>query len=180
MKNKSLGLIETWGYVPAIEAADAGTKAAVVTLLGYEITKTALVTVKFTGDVAAVKAAVAAGTAAAKKVGKVVSVHVIPRPDPQLSMFPKDRTPPQIKKAGKSTTSESLKGGNVEDEIKLKTSPSIKESVQTPEEKALLIKKTKETSTPKQPVRLKKAKKVEKPAPVLKKKVGKPKKKKTT
>ena len=180
MKNKSLGLIETWGYVPAIEAADAGTKAAVVTLLGYEITKTALVTVKFIGDVAAVKAAVSAGTAAAKKVGKVVSVHVIPRPDPQLYMLPGDHTPLQIKKAGKSTTSEALKDESLGDKIKLKTPPSIKESVQTPEEKASLIKKTKETSTLKASVSSKKVKKVEKPAPVPKKKVGKPKKKKTT
>ena len=180
MKNKSIGLIETWGYVPAIEAADAGTKAAVVTLIGYEITKTALVTVKFAGDVAAVKAAVAAGTAAAKKVGKVVSVHVIPRPDSQLSMFLKDRTSHQIKKTGKTTTSESLKSGNGEDKIKFKTSSSIKESVKTPEEKEALIKKTKETSKPKPSVRSKKVEKIVKPAPVLKKKAGKPKKKKTT
>jgi len=93
MKRQSLGLIETWGYVPAIEAADAGTKAADVNFLGYEITRVALVTVKFVGEVAAVQAAVAAGEQAAKKVGKVVSVHVIPRPDPQLRIEPLDQPP---------------------------------------------------------------------------------------
>jgi len=93
MKRQSLGLIETWGYAPAIEAADAGTKAADVNFLGYEITRVALVTVKFVGDVAAVQAAVAAGEQAAKKVGKVVSVHVIPRPDPQLRIEPLDQPP---------------------------------------------------------------------------------------
>jgi len=93
MKKQSLGLIETWGYVPAVEAADAGTKAADVNFLGYEITRVALVTVKFVGDVSAVQAAVAAGEQAAKKVGKVVSVHVIPRPDPQLRIEPLDQPP---------------------------------------------------------------------------------------
>jgi microcompartment protein CcmL/EutN len=84
MKNTSLGLIETWGLVPAIVAADAASKAAMVSLLGYEVTKAGLVTIKVVGDVAAVKAAVAAGAAAAEKVGRVISVHVIPRPDRQL------------------------------------------------------------------------------------------------
>ena len=96
MKKRSLGMIETWGYVPAVEAADAGTKAANVTFLGYEITKVALVTVKFIGDVAAVKTAVTAGAKAASKVGKVVAVHVIPRPDPQLRIEPPDKLPPPV------------------------------------------------------------------------------------
>jgi len=84
MKTNSLGLIETWGLVPAIVAADAASKAAMVSLLGYELARAGLVTIKVVGDVAAVTAAVAAGAAAAKQVGKVVSVHVIPRPDRQL------------------------------------------------------------------------------------------------
>jgi microcompartment protein CcmL/EutN len=84
MKNNSLGLIETWGIVPAIVAADAASKAALVSLLGYELARAGLVTIKVVGDVAAVKAAVSAGAAAAEKVGKVISVHVIPRPDRQL------------------------------------------------------------------------------------------------
>lgn len=84
MKNISLGLIETWGFVPAIVAADAASKAALVSLLGYDLARGGLVTIKVVGDVAAVKAAVSAGAAAAEKVGKVISVHVIPRPDRQL------------------------------------------------------------------------------------------------
>jgi len=84
MKTNSLGLIETWGLVPAIVAADAASKAAMVSLSGYELARAGLVTIKVVGDVAAVTAAVAAGAAAAKQVGKVVSVHVIPRPDRQL------------------------------------------------------------------------------------------------
>ena len=101
MKKQSLGLIETWGYVPAIEAADAGTKAADVTLLGYERARTGLITVKFVGDVAAVKAAVTAGSAAAEKVGKVVAVHVIPRPDRQLRIGPPDGPQSPERKADK-------------------------------------------------------------------------------
>lgn len=84
MEKRSLGLIETWGYAPAVEAADAGAKSANVTLVGYERTEAGLITVKFVGDVAAVKTAVSAGAAAAAKVGKVVAVHVIPRPDRQM------------------------------------------------------------------------------------------------
>jgi microcompartment protein CcmL/EutN len=94
MEKRSLGLIETWGYVPAIEAADAGTKAADVVLLGYEEVRAGLITVKFVGDVAAIQAAVAAGAAAGQKVGKVVAVHVIPRPDRQLRISPVSSPPP--------------------------------------------------------------------------------------
>lgn len=82
--SRALGLIETRGLVAAIEAADAMVKTANVTIIGKEITRPALVTIKISGDVAAVKAAVEAGAAAASKVGEVVSVHVIPSPDDQL------------------------------------------------------------------------------------------------
>jgi ethanolamine utilization protein EutM len=84
MERDSLGLIETLGLVAAIEAADAGSKAANVTFRGYERARAGLITVVFLGDVAAVQAAVTAGSAAAKRVGTVVSVHVIARPDRQL------------------------------------------------------------------------------------------------
>jgi ethanolamine utilization protein EutM len=101
MKTKSLGLIETWGLVPAIVAADAASKAAMVSLSGYELARAGLVTIKVLGDVAAVQAAVSAGAAAAEKVGKVVSVHVIPRPDRQLRISPPAPESPQEKpKAG--------------------------------------------------------------------------------
>ena len=76
----ALGMIETRGLVAAIEAADAAVKAANVTLTGHEKVGGGLVTVLFRGDVAAVKAAVDAGSAAAQRVGELVSTHVIPRP----------------------------------------------------------------------------------------------------
>ncbi len=86
---KALGLIETRGLVGAIEAADAMVKAANVSLAGRERIGAGLVTVKVNGEVAAVKAAVDAGAAAAQRVGELISVHVIPRPDEQLAaLFP--------------------------------------------------------------------------------------------
>jgi ethanolamine utilization protein EutM len=84
---QALGLIETRGLVGAIEAADAGVKAAPVKLLGTERTDPALVTVLFSGDVASVKAAVDAGAAAAERVGQLISVHVIPRPYDGLELM---------------------------------------------------------------------------------------------
>jgi ethanolamine utilization protein EutM len=81
MLEYALGLIETKGLVGAIEAADAMTKAAEVELIGKERTGGGLITVKIKGDVAAVRAAIDAGAAAAQRVGQLVSVHVIPRPD---------------------------------------------------------------------------------------------------
>ncbi len=77
---EALGMIETRGLVGAIEAADAMVKAANVHLIGKERVGGGLVTVMVRGDVGAVKAAVEAGGAAAKRVGELLSVHVIPRP----------------------------------------------------------------------------------------------------
>ena len=77
---EALGMIETKGLVGSIEAADAMVKAANVHLIGKEQVGGGLVTVMVRGDVGAVKAAVEAGGAAAKRVGELVSVHVIPRP----------------------------------------------------------------------------------------------------
>ncbi|MGE5495902.1 MAG: BMC domain-containing protein [Burkholderiales bacterium] len=80
MEKQALGMVETKGLVGAIEAADAMVKAANVTLIGKERIGAGLVTVMVRGDVGAVKASVDAGAAAAKRVGELVSVHVIPRP----------------------------------------------------------------------------------------------------
>ena len=91
MGGQSLGMIETWGYVAAVEALDAAMKAANVLSGGCVVTPSALVMVSFTGDVSAVKTAVSAGIAAARKVGTVVAHHVIPRPDTQL--FPEPPVP---------------------------------------------------------------------------------------
>ena len=81
---EALGMIETRGLVGAIEAADAMTKSANVTLIGYEKIGSGLVTVMVRGDVGAVKAAVDAGACAAEKVGELISVHVIPRPHAEV------------------------------------------------------------------------------------------------
>ena len=84
---EALGMIETKGLVGAIEAADAMTKSANVTLMGYEKIGSGLVTVMVRGDVGAVKAATDAGSAAAQKVGELVSVHVIPRPHSEVELI---------------------------------------------------------------------------------------------
>lgn len=80
MNGKALGLIETRGLIGCIEAGDAMVKAANVRIIGIERIGGGLVTVLVDGDVGAVKAAIDAGSAAAKKVGEVLSVHIIPRP----------------------------------------------------------------------------------------------------
>ena len=80
MDKQALGMVETKGLVGAIEAADAMVKAANVTLIGKQQIGSGLVTVMVRGDVGAVKAAVDAGAASAKRVGELVAVHVIPSP----------------------------------------------------------------------------------------------------
>ena len=85
--NIALGLIETRGLVGSIEAADAMVTAAKVTLLGKELSGGGLVTVMVRGEVGAVKAATEAGAAAVRRVGELVSVHVIPRPAGDLEQY---------------------------------------------------------------------------------------------
>ncbi len=80
MSYEALGMIETKGLVASIEAADAMVKAANVVLIGKEYIGAGYVTMLVRGDVGAVKAATDAGAAAARRVGELVSVHVIPRP----------------------------------------------------------------------------------------------------
>jgi ethanolamine utilization protein EutM len=79
-KGEALGMIETKGLVASIEAADAMVKTARVVLTGREYVGSGYVTVIVRGDIGAVKAAVDAGARAARRVGDIVSVHVIPRP----------------------------------------------------------------------------------------------------
>lgn len=83
----ALGMVETKGLVGSIEAADAMVKAANVILIGSEYIGGGYVTVMVRGDVGAVKAATDAGAAAAKRVGELVSVHVIPRPHSEMEMI---------------------------------------------------------------------------------------------
>ena len=85
MAKQAIGMIECKGFVCLMEASDAALKSADVTLTGWEKIGSGLVTAFFTGDVAAVKAAVEAGAEAAGAIGEVVAVQVIPRPHDDLS-----------------------------------------------------------------------------------------------
>ena len=90
MASEALGLVETKGLIGAVEAADAMVKAANVVLIGKEYIGAGYVTVMVRGDVGAVKAATDAGAAAARRVGELVSVHVIPRPHAEVErLLPK-------------------------------------------------------------------------------------------
>ena len=84
MSLEALGLIETKGLIGSIEAADAMVKAANVVVIGKEYIGQGYVTVMVRGDVGAVKAATDAGAAAARRVGELISVHVIPRPHAEV------------------------------------------------------------------------------------------------
>jgi microcompartment protein CcmL/EutN len=87
MLEYALGLVETRGLVGSIEAADVMVKTAHVEILGTEYIRNGLVTVQVIGEVAAVKAAVEAGAAAAQRVGQLVSTHVIPRPSDEVELI---------------------------------------------------------------------------------------------
>ncbi len=103
MSLEALGMVETKGLVGAVEAADAMVKAANVLLVGQEYIGAGYVTVMVRGDVGAVKAATDAGAAAARRVGELLSVHVIPRPHQEVEkVLPQPAAPtppPNSKKA---------------------------------------------------------------------------------
>lgn len=101
----ALGMIETWGIPALIAAADAAAKTADVRVTAYEKADAGIVTVYILGDVASVKAAVEAGEAAARKVGKLLSAHVIPRPDSSI---------PQIIRMQMQPAAPALPGSNEE------------------------------------------------------------------
>ena len=95
MPFEALGMIETKGLIGAVEAADAMVKTANVVLVGKEYIGAGYVTVMVRGDVGAVKAATDAGAAAARRVGELVSVHVIPRPHTEAEqILPKGSNDP--------------------------------------------------------------------------------------
>ena len=90
MAQEALGMVETKGLIGAVEAADAMVKAANVVLIGKEYIGAGYVTVMVRGDVGAVKAATDAGAAAARRVGELIAVHVIPRPHTEVEkLLPK-------------------------------------------------------------------------------------------
>jgi ethanolamine utilization protein EutM len=91
---EALGMVETRGLIALIEASDAMVKAAKVTLIGWEKIGSGYVTAMVRGDAAAVKTATDAGAAAARRVGELIAVHVIPRPHPSLEdVLPIGKTP---------------------------------------------------------------------------------------
>src|ERR1700681_453659 len=97
MPFEALGMIETKGLIGAVEAADAMVKTANVVLVGKEYIGAGYVTVMVRGDVGGVKAATDAGAAAARRVGELVAVHVIPRPHPEVEkILPKGSKDPVI------------------------------------------------------------------------------------
>ena len=93
MTSDALGLVETRGLIGAIEAADAMVKAANVNLTSKEYIGAGYVTVMVRGDVGSVKAATDAGAAAARRVGELISVHVIPRPHAEVEKLLTGPTP---------------------------------------------------------------------------------------
>lgn len=97
MDADALGMVETKGLVGAIEAADAMVKTAKVVVTGREYIGSGYVTIFVRGDVGAVKAATDAGAAAARRVGQLISVHVIPRPHNEV-----ERILPQLKESNKA------------------------------------------------------------------------------
>jgi ethanolamine utilization protein EutM len=104
----ALGMIETRGFAAMVEASDAMVKAAKVELVSYEKIGGGYVTTICRGDVAAVRAALDAGSRAAERVGEVVSVHIIPRPHANVDeVLPLGRGPNASKK-GKSEKSASM------------------------------------------------------------------------
>src|SRR5438045_8304960 len=103
---EDLGLVETKGLIGAIEAADAMVKTANVVLTGKEYVGAGLVCIMVRGDVGAVKAATDAGAAAARRVGELVSVHVIPRPHDEV-----EKVLPKGGASGFSPDEKALQGG---------------------------------------------------------------------
>ena len=98
MTLEAVGMVETKGLGGSREAADAMVKAANVVLVGKEYIGAGYVTVMVRGDVGAVKAATDSGAAAARRVGELVSVHVIPRPHAEVEkVLPRLEEPPKSK-----------------------------------------------------------------------------------
>jgi microcompartment protein CcmL/EutN len=123
MTMEALGMIETKGFVGAVEAADAMVKAANVVLVGREYIGAGYVTVLVRGDVGAVKAATDAGAAAARRVGELVSVHVIPRPHRELEQV--------LEAAGLMDGAQQL-GGGVRGQLSAGSHEDGKRSLQAP------------------------------------------------
>ena len=112
MAAEALGMVETKGLIGSVEAADAMVKAANVTLVGKEYIGAGYVTIFVRGDVGAVKAATDAGAAAARRVGELISVHVIPRPHGEV-----ERVLPHNGRTGYSPDERAIGGGGSRGEL---------------------------------------------------------------
>jgi ethanolamine utilization protein EutM len=124
MNLEALGMIETKGFVGAVEAADAMVKAANVVLVGREYIGAGYVTVLVRGDVGAVKAATDAGAAAARRVGELVSVHVIPRPHRELEQV--------LESSGIVSGNYQISAGSARGQLSAGTQEDGKRSLQSP------------------------------------------------
>ena len=136
MLDYALGLIETRGLVGAVEAADAMCKSAEVQLISKERTGGGLICIKIKGDVAAVRAAVDAGAAAAQRVGDLVSVHVIPRPDAEIEVLIFPASSREIKSTPKVHGKKAVKVRRQVDKpssIKPQNPPVVQEEIVTEE-----------------------------------------------
>jgi microcompartment protein CcmL/EutN len=149
MPGNALGFIETIGLTAAVEAADSAVKSANVRLLGYELAKgDGMTTVKIEGDVGAVKAAVKAAGVAAGKIGRVVSIHVIPRPAAGTERITLSRETTGLPGAEKTSID------SVPKSVKTPSKPARApvEPVQVPPESAKLSSESAET--PAEPVQI--------------------------
>jgi microcompartment protein CcmL/EutN len=124
MNLEALGMIETKGFVGAVEAADAMVKAANVVLVGREYIGAGYVTVLVRGDVGAVKAATDAGAAAARRVGELISVHVIPRPHSEVERV--------LEASGTMSGAQQLSAGQSQGQLTGGTPEDGKRTLQSP------------------------------------------------
>jgi energy-coupling factor transport system substrate-specific component len=149
MKNSALGLIETYGYVGAVEAADAALKAADVSLVDLVKVRGGIMTLTLMGEVAAVKASVDAGAASAERLGVLLTSHVIARLDEEVWSIvepegndPEDDPDPSDEKEKEmeeeeSEVAEPLTGKEAEEEIPDEPSPQLGNEEPTEMEKNL-------------------------------------------
>ena len=127
MSLEALGMVETKGFVGGVEAADAMVKAANVQLIGKEYIGAGYMTVFVRGDVGAVKAATDAGAAAARRVGELISVHVIPRPHNEVErVLPKGIGYSHDEKTLKDGSRGQLGAGEAGNEAEVKTKEGSK------------------------------------------------------
>ncbi|MTI81606.1 MAG: BMC domain-containing protein [Firmicutes bacterium] len=136
MGQQALGMIETKGFTAAIEAADAMVKSADVYMLGKVKVGADLITVVVRGDVGAVKAAIDAGQAAAKRVGELISTHIIPRPHDDLDIL-LSVSPTAVGEEDSSISEDTVKKDFTEEQLKSFTVEKLRDIARNIEEIAI-------------------------------------------